>query len=802
MDARRSHLLSRRSVLATTFAVAATMGWTPGIASAWARQTDMPAHTASTKSASHMSLAQAPRALQEAVRATLGGPSVPGTSALNPTELTASDGASGDTFGSSVSLSGSTAVIGAPHQGSNTGTVYVFVSSKKTWTQQAELTASDGAPGDLFGSSVALDGSTLVVGAAGKGSNTGAAYVFTGSGQIWSQEADVSASDGAAGDGFGASVAVYGSLAIVGAGGASSGTGAAYVFVDANQTWSQEAKLAASDGAAGDDFGASVAIIASIALIGAPGQNSASGAAYVFVRSKKTWSQQTKLTATGGAPGDGFGVSIAFLGSTAVVGASGAGSTGAAYVFTHVKKSWAQQAELTASDGAAGDLFGASVAMGGSAVVLGAPGRTSGSGAAYVFVGSNATWSPETEVTAADGAPGDLFGSSVAVTGSTAMSGAPGRNASTGSVYASALPIQRAELGAPAGVSGDQFGYSVAVFGSTAVVGAPGTNGAAGATYVFVSSKNAWTQQAVLTASDGAPGDGFGVSVAVSGSTAVVGADGVKASTGAAYVFVRSKGIWSQQAKLTASDGLAGDQFGCSVTIDGDFAIVGAQRRSASAGGAYVFVTSDGIWSELSVLNASHGAAGDLFGSSASISGGTAVIGASGRRSGAGAAYVFLGSWTIWFQSALITASDGLPGDHFGASVALDGTTALIAAPARASSAGAVYVFVPGKKTWTQEAELAAPGGAAGDFFGSSVALAGTVAVVGADGTASGSGAAFVFAGSGPNWSVEARLAPSDAAPGDLFGYSVAISGLTAVMGANGKGSATGAAYAYGLAKA
>ncbi len=256
---------------------------------------------------------------------------------IQQAELTASDGAAKDAFGYSVAISGSMALVGAPYRmvGSNfsQGAAYVFVESGGTWVQQAELTASDGAANDDFGDSVAISGSTAMVGAAGHtvGSNysQGAVYVFVKSGGTWSQQAELTASDGGAYDYFGLSMAVSGGTAVVGADdhvvGSNNAQGAAYVFIENGGTWSQQAELTASDGAAHDYFGRSVAVSGSTAMVGAfahsVGSNNAQGAAYVFVESDGTWSQQAELTASDGAANDGFGESVAVSGSTAVVGA-------------------------------------------------------------------------------------------------------------------------------------------------------------------------------------------------------------------------------------------------------------------------------------------------------------------------------------------------------------------------------------------------------------------------------------------------------------------------------------------------
>jgi FG-GAP repeat len=232
-----------------------------------------------------------------------------------------------------VAISGSTVMVGAPYKSSHTGAAYVFVQSGTAWSQQAELTAADAAAGDQFGNAVAISGSTAVAGAYIKNSNTGAAYVFV----LPSQQAELTASDGASGDNFGWSVAISGSTAVVGAPYKNSGTGAAYVFVQSGTAWSQQAKLTASDAGASDEFGYSVAISGSTAVIGTPGKNSWTGVAYVFVRSGTAWSQQAELTAADATQHDHFGWPVAIYGSTAVLGAPYKNSgTGAAYVFANV----------------------------------------------------------------------------------------------------------------------------------------------------------------------------------------------------------------------------------------------------------------------------------------------------------------------------------------------------------------------------------------------------------------------------------------------------------------------------------
>ena len=199
-----------------------------------------------------------------------------------PVNTYAADGAAGDYFGYAVALSGSTALVGAPGKSTSTGAAYVYAGSGSSWPQQAELTASDPATTAYFGWSVALSGSTAVVGAPGNYNYMGTAYVFTGSGGSWPQQAELAGNNGAAGDKFGLSVAIAGPTAVVGAPLSTGGAGAAYVYTGSGSTWPQQAELTAADAATGDHFGASVAISGSTAVAGANGKNTATGAAYVF----------------------------------------------------------------------------------------------------------------------------------------------------------------------------------------------------------------------------------------------------------------------------------------------------------------------------------------------------------------------------------------------------------------------------------------------------------------------------------------------------------------------------------------
>jgi len=394
----------------------------------------------------------------------------------------------------------------------------------------------------------------------------------------------------------------------------------------------QQAKLTASDGAAGAFFGGSVSISGNTMVVGADsatvGGDNYQGAAYVFTESGSRWTQTAKLTASDGAAYADFGGSVSISGNTIVVGANGATvggiKQGAAYVFTGSGSSWTQTAKLTASDGTANANFGFSVSISGNTAVVGANGAVVGGinqGAAYVFTGSGSAWAQAAELTASDGTANAHFGISVAISGNTIVVGAYDATVNSinqGAAYVFVEPAggwagvtqpitQQAELTASDGTASDWFGRSVAISGSTLVVGAPAPLGGInpGAAYVFAEPSGGWagnlTQTAELTSSDGHGGyvDGFGISVSISGNTVVVGAYlawGGNVLQGAAYVFAEPASGWAnmtQTQKLTASDGAANDWFGFSVSFSGSTLVVGAPVATVGGnfgqGAAYVF---------------------------------------------------------------------------------------------------------------------------------------------------------------------------------------------------------------------
>ena len=439
-----------------------------------------------------------------------------------------------------------------------------------------------------------------------------------------------------------------------------------------------------------------------------------------------------KASSTGGS--DGFGTSIAMSGDTVVVGSpsedsaatgingddgdNSASAAGAVYVFARNGATWSQQAYLKASNTDGGDFFGVSVAVSGDTIVVGARLEDStatgvngdegdnaapGSGAAYVFVRNGETWTQQAYLKASNPDGGDEFGSSVAISGDVVIVGAPKEDSNA------------------TGVAGDESNNLA---------------GNSGAAYVFVRDGVTWSQQAYLKASNTDNGDDFGVSLAVSGATVVVGArfedsnatgvDGDETSnsgsdSGAAYVFVREDATWSQQAYLKASNTGNGDWFGFSVAVFGDTVVVGSfeedssatgvngdedSNDAVSAGAAYVFARSGITWSQQAYLKASNSAAIDQFGYTVAVADDTVVVGARLEDSNAtgvngnddgnsaldsGAAYVFARDDTgDWSQQFYLKASNTDSGDLFGASIAVSGRSVVVGAIQEDSAAGGV----------------------------------------------------------------------------------------------------------------
>jgi hypothetical protein len=363
------------------------------------------------------------------------------------------------------------------------------------------------------------------------------------------------------------------------------------------------------------------------------------------------------------------------------------------------------------------------------------------------------------------------------------------------------------KLVAADGASREVFGGAVSISGNVALVGAneDDDNGSiSGSAYIFRYNGSNWVQEDKLLAADGATDDRFGLSVSISGDVALVGADGDDdngSNSGSAYIFRYNGSSWVQEDKLLPSDGASVDNFGTSVSISGDVALVGANYNDDN-GSAYIFRYNGSNWVQEDKLRAADGAFNDRFGIRVSISGDVALVGANYDGNAVGSAYIFRYNGSSWVQEQKLVASDGSANDQFGIRVSISGDAALVGANYNDDN-GSAYIFRYNGSSWVQEDKLRAADGATDDFFGTSVSISGDVALVGAygdDDNGESSGSAYIFRYNGSSWVQEDKLLAADGAVFDWFGRSVSISGDVALVGSpfdDDNGSNSGSAYVF-----
>jgi hypothetical protein len=364
-----------------------------------------------------------------------------------------------------------------------------------------------------------------------------------------------SLADGKAGDFFGYGVAIDGNTALVGAFKADidgvTDAGAAYVYVLGDKGWRQQAKLVAEPAFAEDTLGGNVALKNDVAMLGVMQRDDKgkdSGAVVYFEREVNIWKQRQIFTAPDAKPGDAFGQSIALTKNHLIIGAPRkdtlGNDAGAAYIYKRENDSWRYQTKITASDGAAGDLFGISVAIDGNTILVGADlddEKAENAGAVYVYVLERNKWKQEAKLMASDGGETDIFGVRVALSENTAL--------------VSARRDDTEELGIDAGSA-----------------------------YIFVRDGSTWTQQVKLTSPDGQADDRFGRGVALSGDTAIISAmnhDANGSNTGAVYVYKKGSSGWRYTSKFMAKSSMPDDKFGWNVGLSNGVAVVATPNHDA-----------------------------------------------------------------------------------------------------------------------------------------------------------------------------------------------------------------------------
>lgn len=815
-------------------------------------------------------------------------------------KLTAPDGNGYDEFGFSVAINGETAVVGAwqaDFAGVIKGAAYVFVRSGVFWIFQQKLTASDGISGDRFARSVGIDGETVIVGSEPSvflSSRPGSAYIFVRSGNDWTEEQKLFAPGVTFSNRFGSSAAIDGGIVIVGAVFDTvtvQDQGSAYIFGTPGSTAPPPEKIVFSSNRDGNDeiyvmnpdgsgqtrltdnaasdlhpsFSGDTTRItfsstrdgnSEIYIMNADGSDpvrltnnaandsqpsfSRDGLKIVFRSNRDGNDEIYTMNTTGG--------NVTRLTNNAVEDSEPSFSpAGNRILFERVEGGNRDLYTMNASDGgnltrlttvAAAD-FAANYSRNGLRIVFAS--ARNGNNEIYSMNADGTGQQRLTNNSAADTEPffspdgtkivfetdrdGNAELYSMNADG-TIQSRLTTNSAADSAPDWGGIPSQSTagRVTASDGLQADAFGSSVAISGNTAIIGAVwddfGPNSAQGSAYIFVRVGGAWVEQQKIFAPDGADGDEFGWRVAVSGETAIVGA--WKSDLpggfiqGSAYIFVRNGTAWTLQQKITAPDAASNDMFGSSVAISGETVIVGAEQddigTNNNQGSAYVFVRSGTAWTLQQKLTVADGSAFDAFGGGIAMSGETAIIGASGDDVGAnsnqGSAYVFVRNGTTWSQQQQLTAADGAAQDTFGYSLAISGETVIVASLFDDVGAnvdqGSAYIFVRNGSVWTQQQKLTAADGAANDWLGWGVGISGETAIIGSprsDVSATNQGAAYTFVRSGSTWTQLQKIVAPDAAANDEFGQAVGMSGETAVVGARlkaiGSNTQQGAAYFF-----
>jgi hypothetical protein len=715
-----------------------------------------------------------------------------------------------DELGSTVATSGTLAAVGAIGV-NGTGAVYIYVHTRARWNLQAVLKDPSNVPGDEFGSAVELSGSTLLVDAAGVNNNAGRVYAYVRSASRWVLQKIIDNPCPTVCSEFGSGLALEGSTAIITVD-INTGGGVAYIYSHSGTKWALQAEFRHASQAS-VNFGQSVTVSGSTALIMGDSETGV-GQAYIYVRTGTRWRLQAVLTDP--ATGNIYGASAAIVGNTALIG-SPAGADpggGSVYFYSRSNQHWTMQDTFADPDVS---TFGQAVAMTDTNIIIGAYNGGYGRGVAYAYSRAGAQWQLNSTISDPGKHVDDEFGGALGVSGTTLLIGAEGTTNADGAAYfyskAHATWRRTGKVTDTYNSSGEFRGGSVAISGTNIVIGASGAHGNVGVAFIYSRSRTRWRQVAQLNYPGPAkdePDAQFGTSVAISGTTAVVGATEPYESEGggAVYIYVRSRGKWSRQATLSAPTG-SGSYFGWSTAISGNLLVVGAPGVNSNFGAVYVYARSKGRWRPVTGFISEAETYHEGYGDTVAVSNGTVIVGTSGFNQGSGVAYIYAHDGTRWIKQATLADPGRTPSDSFGQSVAVAGATAVIGANGTDNYDGAAYVYTRIGGAWHLQKILRSQKGVHGSGFAYSVAISTTggisrvlVGGLAISGVATGPhqcGRAFEFMRHGRRWHEAARLVDAQCRSYDQYGYSAAISRRIAVIGAPGADHNSGRVYVVTL---
>jgi len=643
------------------------------------------------------------------------------------TEIIASDGASSDYFGYAVSITNEFAIIGAygdDDKASGSGSAYIFHRNGTYWNQITKLVPSDGQASDSFGYAVSISGDYAIIGAYAddeKSGDSGSAYIYQRSGNYWNLVEKLVPEDGANSDLFGIAVSIYNGYAIVGAlydddkGGDS---GSAYIYQNIDNNWQQIKKLVASDGASSDYFGRAVALSDKYAIVGAYQEDARatnSGSAYIY--------QNINITGQIKDPKNHPIPDVSFQDYPDIEPTDDQGN----YTISEFVPSdniqpqksnhafYPKYLDLSSPNVTGKNTSiqweGHSVSVSDNAAIVGLPEYSINDynkGAAIIYTKSNDQWTKTVTLEANDAQINDRFGEAVAIFGNYAIVGAPLADDYTvnnnGAAYMFAFQNnswqQIQKLIPETNMENQQFGFSLAIGGKYAFVSAKG-NANQNVVYVFVREDTNWKFVQMISQPDDA-GSGFACDLGLSNEWLAIGAwDNDQA--GAVYVYQLQVNEWHLVQRLVSNTNELNDQFGASVAISNEYLIVGAMNANArgeSSGAAYIFQQDDNwVWHQIQKMVPQDGAPGDLFGADVAICDDYAVIGAyedDDNGTASGSVYLINRSSDRWLFTQKLFAPHGEKNDHFGFSISISQTDAVVGAPLHDGDgidSGKTYMF-------------------------------------------------------------------------------------------------------------
>lgn len=700
-----------------------------------------------------------------------------------------------DAYGSSVNVYDNYAIVGVPGSdefGINSGSAYIYQKVGQTWEKQAFLVADDANEYNYFGNSVAISGDYAIVGSFINYQHYYcSAYVFKNNNGNWEQIQKLAPSDGEPISGwFGQSVSISGDYTIIGAGSKKHNgisVGAAYIFYNNNGIWEEQAKLIADDGETDDCFGQSVCLDGNNAIIGAyydDDNGERSGSAYIFSNNNGNWVQQKKLIASDANINDQYGTSVYINGNYAMVGSPNApneSGIGSIYIVKNEAGNWTEVQKIQGSDPNHTYRFGRAITISGDYAVFGNPYNDTagtGTGIFYLYHNNNDIWEEQNMILAEDGNYNDWFGCSVSINDSTLFIGANG-DYTSGSIYIYEKDLMNwnfhSKLTPEFRYDALKFGKSITISENTLIIGSE-TNINTGKLYIYNNSTGSWIKEYENTEHYGSA---FGATLDISGDYAIT------RGSERAILFKKENGNWGYFQTISADDHYIYAEFGCSVSISENYAIIGAyndKEFGIASGSAYIFYNNNGNWEKSQKILAFDGEEYDRFGKSVLIEGDWAFISASKDD---GTVYVYKDNSGIWEFETKLISSDGFDGQLYSYSMAIYGDFFIIGTYLK-DNKGAAYLFKNNNGIWEEYAKLQPDDLSSEDYFGRSVSISEDHIIIGSirdDENNSNSGSIYLYDNNNGTWVEKAKLRAKNGQTNDNFGLGTSISGNNLSIG-------------------